>query len=166
VFVDRQAGALFAGDHVLPHITPSIGVELRRPTSPLRDYLASLRVVRALPDLTLLPAHGPVRASTHGRIEELLAHHEQRLTATVRAVAAGASSCFDVTRALAWTRRERRFDELDPYNQLLAVHETAAHLEVLVERDAVTRAADEGGVIRYGVSNPAGGAGGCATARG
>ena len=39
----RVAGALFAGDHVLPHITPSIGVELIRPHSPLRDYLGLAR---------------------------------------------------------------------------------------------------------------------------
>ncbi len=166
VFVDRQAGALFAGDHVLPHITPSIGVELRRPPSPLRDYLASLRVVGAMPDLALLPAHGPVRPSTRGRVEELLAHHEQRLAATARAVAGGASSCFDVTRALTWTRRERRFDELDTFNQLLAVHETAAHLEVLVEREAVTRSPDESGVLRYGISAPGGGTDASATSRG
>ena len=39
----RRPVSLFAGDHVLPHITPSIGVELVRPESPLRNYLASLR---------------------------------------------------------------------------------------------------------------------------
>jgi glyoxylase-like metal-dependent hydrolase (beta-lactamase superfamily II) len=75
VFHDADAQALFAGDHVLPHITPSIGVELNRPPSPLRDYLGSLELIRALPDARLLPAHGPVTASVHDRIDELLAHH-------------------------------------------------------------------------------------------
>ena len=58
VFVDAAAGLLFAGDHVLPHITPSIGFE------PVPVELAagrlphSLRLVRELPDRRLLPAHG------------------------------------------------------------------------------------------------------------
>jgi glyoxylase-like metal-dependent hydrolase (beta-lactamase superfamily II) len=134
VFHDRDAGAFFAGDHVLPHITPSIGVQIVRAESPLRDYLASLRLVLALPDATLLPAHGPVTSSTHQRVEELLAHHEQRLTATADAVAQGASTGFEVARILGWTRRGRRLDELDTFNQVLAIRETVAHLDVLVER--------------------------------
>jgi glyoxylase-like metal-dependent hydrolase (beta-lactamase superfamily II) len=139
VFHDAGAGALFAGDHVLPHITPSIGVELVRPTSPLRDYLSSLRLVLAMPDARLLPAHGPVTDSTHARIDALLAHHEERLTATADAVAGGAGTAFEVAGVLGWTRRKRRFDELDLFNQILAIHETAAHLEVLVERGWLTR---------------------------
>jgi glyoxylase-like metal-dependent hydrolase (beta-lactamase superfamily II) len=148
VFLDAEAGALFAGDHVLPHITPSIGVELIRPPSPLRDYLASLRLVTALPDTRLLPAHGPVTGSTHARIAELLAHHEQRLAATEAAVRQGASTGFEVARVLGWTRRQRRFDDLDTFNQILAVHETVAHLQVLVEQARLTRTVATG-VVRY-----------------
>jgi glyoxylase-like metal-dependent hydrolase (beta-lactamase superfamily II) len=139
VFHDRDAGALFAGDHVLPHITPSIGVELVRPESPLRDYLASLQLVLSMPDARLLPAHGPVTGSTHARVEQLLAHHEERLTATAEAVAHGASTGFEVANVLGWTRRHRRFADLDTFNQILAVHETVAHLDVLVERGWLTR---------------------------
>jgi glyoxylase-like metal-dependent hydrolase (beta-lactamase superfamily II) len=134
VFHDPEHATLFAGDHVLPHITPSIGVEFNRPPSPLRDYLASLELIRAQPDARLLPAHGPVTESVHDRIDELLKHHEERLTATARAVEAGNTTAFEVTQALTWTRRQRRFDELDLFNQILAIHETMAHLRVLVER--------------------------------
>ena len=81
MFLDARAGALFAGDHVLPHITPSIGLEPQRTAMPLGDYLASLALVRSMPDTILLPAHGPVAPSVHARVDELLAHHEARLTA-------------------------------------------------------------------------------------
>jgi glyoxylase-like metal-dependent hydrolase (beta-lactamase superfamily II) len=60
VFADLEAGLLFAGDHVLPTITPSVGFEAANESEPLRDYLDSLVRVRALPDLRLLPAHGSV----------------------------------------------------------------------------------------------------------
>ena len=134
VFHDPANNALFAGDHVLPHITPSIGVELNRPPSPLRDYLSSLQLIRELPDARLLPAHGPVTGSVHDRIDELLAHHEERLTATAATVDAGATTAYEAARTLTWTRRRRHYDELDMFNQILAVHETMAHLVVLEER--------------------------------
>jgi glyoxylase-like metal-dependent hydrolase (beta-lactamase superfamily II) len=139
VFHEPTANELFAGDHVLPHITPSIGLEPVRAESPLRSYLDSLRLVLALPDCMLLPAHGPATPSTHARVEELLAHHEERLTATAEAVSAGASTGFEVSRVLTWTRRLTPFDDLDPFNQVMAAHETVAHLKVLVERGWLQR---------------------------
>lgn len=144
VFHDSAANTLFAGDHILPHITPSIGVELTRPVSPLRDYLHSLELIRALPDARLLPAHGPVTGSAHERIDELLTHHEQRLEATAKAVENGADTGYEVARALGWTRRERHLDDLDLFNKVLAINETVAHLIVLVERNWLTRTEMDG----------------------
>jgi glyoxylase-like metal-dependent hydrolase (beta-lactamase superfamily II) len=148
VFHDPDHAALFAGDHVLPHITPSIGVELNRPQSPLRDYLSSLELIRALPDARLLPAHGPVTESVHARIDELLRHHEERLTATAQAVDNGNTSAFEVAQAITWTRRQRHYAELDFFNQVLAIHETMAHLRVLVERGWLVDKTEDG-VARF-----------------
>lgn len=144
VYHDPEANVLFAGDHVLPHITPSIGIELVRKPSPLRDYLGSLELVRALPDARLLPAHGPVTSSVHERVDELIVHHEQRLDATAAAVDKGATTGFEVANILTWTRREKHLDELDLFNKIMAVNETVAHLEVLVERGALRRESVDG----------------------
>jgi glyoxylase-like metal-dependent hydrolase (beta-lactamase superfamily II) len=139
VFHDSAAATLFAGDHVLPHITPSIGFELAPAASPLRDYLDSLRLVLAMPDSQLLPAHGPVTESTHARVEELLTHHDERLAATAEAVSGGAHTGYEVAGRLGWTRRKTRLADLDELNQMLAIRETMAHLQVLVERGWLTR---------------------------
>lgn len=139
VFVESDAGVLFSGDHVLPHITPSIGFEPAPPHLPLRDYLDSLRRVRAMPDLRLLPAHGPPAPSVHRRVEELLHHHDQRLQACLDAVDPAGSTGYEVAGRLPWTRRHRTFDTLDAFNQMLAVCETVAHLDVLVHQGRLTR---------------------------
>ena len=141
---DRAHVTENAERHVLPHITPSIGVELNRPPSPLRDYLTSLQLIRALPDARLLPAHGPVTDSVHDRIDELLAHHEHRLEATADAVDRGAHTAFEAANVLPWTRRLRAFTDLDMFNQILAIFETLAHLRVLVERGVLTEATVDG----------------------
>ncbi len=144
VFTDEASGLLFAGDHVLPHITPSIGFEPVVARQPLRDYLDSLRLVRELPDLRLLPAHGPVADSTHARIDQLLAHHAQRLDECAAAVAKGAGTAAEAASALRWTRRGRRLGELDLFNQMLAVIETRAHLELLAAQGMLTSSQSDG----------------------
>jgi glyoxylase-like metal-dependent hydrolase (beta-lactamase superfamily II) len=138
VFVDHGARLLFAGDHVLPHITPSIGFEAAPPPLPLGDYLESLNVVRRLPDLKLLPAHGPVGPSSHARIDELVAHHAQRLQAIAAVLSGGPLTAYEVACAVPWTSRQRQLTELDPVNQSLAVCETAFHLDLLVAQDRAT----------------------------
>jgi glyoxylase-like metal-dependent hydrolase (beta-lactamase superfamily II) len=143
-FRDPAAGLLFAGDHVLSQITPSIGFEPALAAVPLADYLASLRLVRELPDAVLLPAHGPVTPSVHARVDELLAHHAARLDAAERAVSPGSGTAFEAAQVLTWTRRERAFGDLDPFSQMLAVLETAAHLDLLVMQGRLRATVSDG----------------------
>ncbi|MDT8915686.1 MBL fold metallo-hydrolase [Amycolatopsis sp. PS_44_ISF1] len=135
IFVDGAAGLLFSGDHVLPHITPSIGFQPVPAELPLNDYLNSLKLVRALPDRRLLPAHGPVTDSVHSRIDELLEHHRRRLETMAAQVEAGATTAYDTANRLGWTRRGRKLSEMDAFNQMLAVLETGAHLDLLVSQN-------------------------------
>ena len=151
VFHDAAAQTLFAGDHILPHITPTIGFEPSRNRLALRDYIDSLRLILELPDARLLPAHGPVQDSTHKRVHELLAHHEQRLDEIFQAMRPGRSTAYEAAQALRWTRRQIRFGDLELINQLLATGETSAHLEVLVLRGQLTRQTDSDGTDHYEV---------------
>lgn len=148
VFVDEKAGLLFSGDHVLPHITPSIGAEVARSAAPLAEFLDSLRLLASRPDARLLPAHGPVTESAHARVAELLDHHEARLDSTAQVVRAGADTAHQAARGLGWTRHERDLLDLDLVNQVMAVGETEAHLEVLVRR-GVLETGEAGGSARY-----------------
>jgi glyoxylase-like metal-dependent hydrolase (beta-lactamase superfamily II) len=148
VFADLADGLLFAGDHVLPTITPSVGFEPVYAELPLGDFLASLAKVRALPDLRLLPAHGPVTQSSHTRIDELLVHHEQRLQLCLDAVEAGLETAHEVAQVLPWTRHRRRLDDLDVFNATLATLETAHHLDLLAAQTRVVRGQADG-ATRY-----------------
>lgn len=139
VFADFAHGLLFSGDHILPHITPSIGFEKQPGIAPLQDYLNSLDRIARLTDLTLLPAHGPVTDSSHARVTELQQHHENRLKKTHAAVVAGARTAYETAQQLTWTRREFPFHTLDAFNSMLATIETAHHLDVLVLRGELSR---------------------------
>ncbi|MGH1561580.1 MBL fold metallo-hydrolase [Mumia sp. DW29H23] len=142
-FAGDEVGVLFTGDHVLPRITPAVGSE---PTDHLHrslvDYLDSLTRLRKRPDAAMLPAHGVAGASVHERVDELLRHHEVRLDQCGEAVAAGARTAYEVAKHVPWTKRERALDSLGPMDQLMAVQETRAHLEVLAMQGRVRQVVD------------------------
>ncbi len=144
VFADTDQSLLFAGDHVLPTITPSVGFEGVPGELPLAAFLSSLAKVRSLPDLRLLPAHGPVGMSSHARVDELLEHHDQRLDLCLRALGTGEQTAYQVAVQLPWTRQDRALSELDPFNAGLATMETRVHLELLVARGQVTVSEGDG----------------------
>ncbi|WP_105969281.1 MBL fold metallo-hydrolase [Streptomyces geranii] len=155
VYLDRARGLLFSGDHVLPHITPSIGFELGGTALPLGDYLNSLHRMTTLSDAQLLPAHGPVGASVHARTEELLSHHDERLGETLSVLGERTRNAYEVASELGWTRRKLPFTELNPFNQMLAVNETAAHLDVLVARGRARCRRSADGVNWYSATTAA-----------
>lgn len=150
VFYDTPAGLLFAGDHVLPTITPSIGFTVPPADEPLGDFMASLTKVRALPDLTILPAHGPVSPSSHARVDQLLEFHDDRLAQSLAALPDGgaAATAHDVAGHLGWTRHLHAFDTLDVFSRGMAAMETKAHLDLLVSQGRAA-STDEPDGVRY-----------------
>src|SRR5699024_11899985 len=47
--LDEETGTFFSGDHVLPSISPNIGLDVTAIGHSLGDYLGSLERMRALP---------------------------------------------------------------------------------------------------------------------
>lgn len=146
----EAGGLIFGGDHLLPHITPSLGFEAFGDGRSLERFLASLVAVRALEGL-VLPGHGPVFTDVRGRVEELEAHHDARLGACLDALAVlGPAPAADVAGRLTWTRREHAFESLSGFNRMLAVTETITHLELLADRGAAERRPGE--PLRYALA--------------
>jgi glyoxylase-like metal-dependent hydrolase (beta-lactamase superfamily II) len=134
---DADDRLLLCGDHVLMKITPNIGLWTKTEPHPLRRYLASLAELRRLPVRLALPGHKTLITGWQGRVDELLAHHEQRLAHTLQAVSAGCRSPYEVARVIFsgmahFTAHEWRF----------ALAEALAHLDELAERGNIQRADD------------------------
>jgi glyoxylase-like metal-dependent hydrolase (beta-lactamase superfamily II) len=101
--------AVLTGDTVLGRGTTVVA----HPDGVLADYLASLRRLQDLGDLTVLPGHGPELPSAGAAAAHYLAHRERRLQQVRSAVADGAGDAravveqvyADVDRAL-WPAAE------------------------------------------------------------
>lgn len=121
---DSRTGRLFAGDHILPRITPLVAYDELFPDV-LGEFLDSLRKIEKLGVTTTYPAHGDVLEHGSARAEQILLHHQRRL-ANMREVVKPLGTT-------AWEVMEQVFrPNLSPMDQRLALRETIAHLEHLV----------------------------------
>jgi glyoxylase-like metal-dependent hydrolase (beta-lactamase superfamily II) len=134
-------GVLVAGDHLLPRITPAVGLYPESRPDPLGDYLASLERTAALGPRLALPGHGdPIRDPT-ARAREILAHHAARLDETAAGLDGRARTGYEVSLVVFGR-------DLAPTQRRFAVAETLSHLERLVATGRARRTED-GGSIAY-----------------
>src|SRR3990172_4569551 len=63
---------LFAGDHILPTITPNVHYHLQSGSNPLSDYLNALRQLQRLPVDLVLPAHEHIFTDMGERIQAII----------------------------------------------------------------------------------------------
>jgi glyoxylase-like metal-dependent hydrolase (beta-lactamase superfamily II) len=130
-FVDENAQRLFAGDHVLPRITPNISAQSAE-GQPLADFLVSLAKVRDLDVDEVFPAHEWRFRGLAERVDGIATHHEHRLEELLAAIAAhpDANPWF-LAGQLTWSRS---WDQYSGRMRISAVTETAAHVHELVRR--------------------------------
>ncbi|WP_406402856.1 MBL fold metallo-hydrolase [Streptomyces sp. NBC_00879] len=126
-------GRLFSGDHLLPGITPHIGLyedpDDATVTDPLGDYLDSLERIGRLAPAEVLPAHQYAFPDAASRVRELLAHHEERL-AGLLALLAEPLTPWQVAERMEWNRP---WEQIPYGSRNIAVSEAEAHLRRLVK---------------------------------
>ncbi|MCL5041323.1 MAG: MBL fold metallo-hydrolase [Gammaproteobacteria bacterium] len=124
---------LISGDQVLPRITSSICITVTEPeANPLQEWLNSLKRLRSIPDTVLvLPAHELPFRGLHFRLQQLQQHHELHLDQLMSALESPQS--VDQCRALLFPRVRNSFD------RLMAIGETQAHLNFLMEEGSLQR---------------------------
>ena len=130
---------LFTGDHVLPTISPHVGMYVHAIGNPLPNYLDSLRLLKEYRPELVLPAHGEVFTDLHGRLDELLEHHHERMEEMFEIVRDEPLSAWDVASRAHWTRRKVSLQEISPRHHRLALAETLAHVELLHAEGRVTK---------------------------
>ncbi|MFC4012439.1 MBL fold metallo-hydrolase [Nonomuraea purpurea] len=138
----EDADRLFTGDHVLPDITPHIGIYPfdRDDVDPLGDFLDSLDRVGELGPLDALPAHEWIFPDVAARAAQIRHHHEEKLV-RLRALLAQRPAPLTIWEVAAMMTWNRPWDELSPVLKGMAAGEAAAHLRALEARGQVRRVA-------------------------
>ena len=117
---------LFSGDHLLPKISPNIGLHPQSGADPLDDYLASLDRVRRLEVDLVLPAHGEPFRDHRDRVDVIVRHHDERKAVLLDLARDEARSGWQLAGELFHGIRDRNV-----FQQRLALQETLAHCQSL-----------------------------------
>ena len=137
---EPAGGLLFAGDHILPDLSPNIGLHPQSTPDPLHDYLSGLRRMAALEPKRVLPAHGRPFSDIAGRVNALTSHHLRRLDQIVAIVGSEEKTGWRVALDL-WGPRDNL------YEKRLALQEGLAHLQALAVEGRVSKSVTPGSVL-------------------
>jgi ribonuclease/clavin/mitogillin len=130
-FHDERTGALISGDNIVGYGS----VLIDPPEGNMRDYLASLARMRALPQLSVLfGGHGPAIANPYEKIDEYIAHRQQREELILAAVREGASTPKEIVA--------RVYTDVSPKAHAMAERAVLAHLEKLIADGLVSEQTD------------------------
>lgn len=124
-FLLEGEATLFSGDLIVGEGTVVIGRD-----GELDEYLRSLESLLPLGLRRILPGHGPTIDDPRAKIEEYLAHRQDRERQILAALAAGATTPPAIVAAV--------YPEIDPRLRPVAAQTVAAHLRKLV-RDGRVR---------------------------
>ena len=141
----RSGGTLISGDMVLPRISTNVSVhEIEPESNPLALYLASIkRMKTALPaDTLVLPSHGRPFVGLHTRVDQLVAHHDERFADVLAACAE--APCHAAELLMLLFRRK-----LDLHQTTFAMGESVAHLHALWLSGQLVRRLGADGIYRF-----------------
>src|SRR6266581_1715649 len=143
LFRERD-GIFIAADHVLPRITPNVGLysQYNRP-NPLGDYLASLRKVAPLPATLVLPGHGEPFENLAGRVEEIIDHHREREAQILAMLEQRPQHAYQLSEQLFGARLKSN------EAKRMAVAEVLSHLEYMRYNGKVEQERTGEGLILY-----------------
>jgi glyoxylase-like metal-dependent hydrolase (beta-lactamase superfamily II) len=135
-------GILFVGDHLLPKITPHVGIYPSGPQNPLGDFLASHEKIQQVDARLVCPAHGGVYEDHRRRARQLIDFHRVRMRTMLELIHRRALTAYEVALGAFAISPDNRFQVM------AATSETLAHLELLRRQGKVVRT-ETAGVARY-----------------
>jgi len=134
---DEDQQLLIAADQLLPTISPNVSLMPNiTDDDPLNSFIETLHELRKLPaDTLILPSHGVPFYGLHDRVDDLLAHHEQRCDQILQACRQPQSAS-DLFKVL-FNR------ELDAQQMSFALGEALAHARYLRNLGSLTELDDQ-----------------------
>jgi glyoxylase-like metal-dependent hydrolase (beta-lactamase superfamily II) len=120
----RKEKVLIVGDHMLPKITPHVGIYPSGPGNPLGDFINSQLKVQNFDVELVLPAHGGTYNDHRYRANQLIEHHRYREAEMLDLIKRKPLCAFDIAAQIFG-------DEDRPiFHVMAATFETLAHLEL------------------------------------
>lgn len=128
----------FGGDHILNEITPNITFWHFKIDS-LGNFVNSLRKIGRLEIDLVFPSHRSIIKNHQQRIEELIAHHDERLLEITEILRDGPKSVSGTAAKMHWDLKYKKWSDFPAAQKWFASGEAMAHLEHLVHKGVAQR---------------------------
>jgi glyoxylase-like metal-dependent hydrolase (beta-lactamase superfamily II) len=139
-FYDETRELMFAGDHILPRISPNVSATPDPDWDALGNFLDSQDKIASYDSAEALPAHEWRYRGLHARAQQLKHHHDKRLNELLEVIRVRPDSVpWDMAAHMTWSRS---WDQYDGFMRVSAVGETMSHLMLLVKRGLVVASND------------------------
>lgn len=135
---------MIVGDHLLPKITPHVGVFYTGPQNPLQDFINSHKKIQDFDVELVLPAHGGNFKDHRYRAKQIIQHHTYRLKEILDQAHGRPITAFDIASNVFALED----GDLPIFHLMAATFETLAHLHLLMYDGKVQRI-EEDGYIRF-----------------
>ena len=121
----RKEKVMIVGDHLLPKITPHVGIypDADADANPLGDFIDSQLKVQRFDAELILPAHGGVYQDHRHRANQIIEHHRYREAEMLDLVRTKPQTAFEVAQQIFGG------EERPIFHVMAATFETLAHLE-------------------------------------
>lgn len=145
IYLEPQSKTLFAGDQLLPNVSPnpllepSLDIPGERRRS-LKEYLTSLEKMEAMNLSLAYPGHGGVVTEPTALIRRTIEHHIEKKHKVAEHLTTERKSPYEISREI--------YPDVSDYDTFLAVSEVVAHLDLVVD-DGDATIEDREGVTVY-----------------
>lgn len=133
---------MIVGDHLLPKITPHVGLYPGSVANPLGDFIASLEKVQQFDVALVAPAHGGMFHDHRHRARQLIEHHRYREAEMLDLIRKRPMNAYEVAQQIFGSQ------ERPTFHILAATFETLAHLEY-ARLEGRARAYERDGQVVY-----------------
>ncbi len=144
---EEKNNILFCGDHILNRITPNI-IYWEDDFDALRTFLTNLNKIKSMNVKLACPSHRGLIENINHRIDEIIAHHEQRLDETLKSIMEDDKTVYEIAQNLTWDFGGGDFSKFPNQQLWFAVSEAFAHAEYLRHKGVLQRY-EESGVLKY-----------------
>ena len=132
VYLEEKARVLFAGDQLLPDVSPNPLLEpsLDEPGErrhSLKEYLESLDALLTMDPALVYPGHGDPVKDPASLIRRTIEHHKTRKVEVAAMLDGAGKTPYELAMQM--------YPDVSGYEAFLAVSEIVAHLDLVVEED-------------------------------
>lgn len=151
VYLETTTKTLFAGDQLLPDVSPNPLLEpsLDEPGErrrSLEEYLRSLEIMAEMQPSLVYPGHGDPVDDPQALIRRTIEHHHKRKADVASHLGPAPKTPYELAQEI--------YPDVSGYDAFLAVSEVVAHLDLVVgDGDAVMNEGEDG-IVRYALVDP------------